>query len=304
MDMEVNIPGERKLEIDGARVYYHELGVPDGESLVLLHGYISSSYSWRDVWPQLAKTCRVYLVDLPGYGKSEPLKGPWTVDDYARFLSRLFVALKLERAIVVGAQMGGSIAAWFATKYPEHVKGLVLLAAGAMGERRTNMWLYKLVSLPVLGRAVVQLFPQKLFFKRLKDAYVNQSVIAGDALAPYFRSFKKTGHIQTRIALKVRESYGDNFQNFEPKLKQIDVPTLLIWGDLDPLVPLSTAYKFKRAIVNSSLAIIANCGDFPQEEYPEVVTTHLSSFIRTTEHPNSTYMANSVALSVGNTTVC
>ena len=293
--MEVKIPGERELEIDGAKVCYHELGAPDGQPLVLLHGYISSSYSWRDVWPTLARTCRIYIVDLPGYGKSEPLKGPWTINDYARFLSRLFAALKLENAIVVGAQMGGSIAAWFATKYPEHIKGLVLLASGATGERRTNMWLYKLVSQPILGRAIVQLFPQKLFFKRLKDAYVNQNTTSGDSLAPYFRTFKKTGHIQTRIALKIRESFGDNFQNFEPHLKQIVAPTLLIWGDLDPLVPLSSAHKFKRAIANSSLAVIRNCGDFPQEEYPEVVTTHLLNFIRTTESANSTYLLNNRA---------
>lgn len=293
--MEVNIPGQRELEIHGARVSYHELGAPDGQPLVLLHGYISSSYSWRDVWPALARTCRIYIVDLPGYGKSEPLKGPWTINDYARFLNRFFEVLNLESAIVVGAQMGGSIAAWFAAKYPEHIKGLVLLASGATGERRTNMWLYKLVSQPILGRAMVQLFPQKLFFKRLKAAYVNQNTTAGDSLAPYFRSFKKTGHIQTRIALQIRESFGENFQNFEPHLKQIVAPTLLIWGDLDPLVPLSSAHKFKRAIANSSLAVVRNCGDFPQEEYPEVVTTHLLNFIRTTENANSTYVLNNRA---------
>jgi len=163
-----------------------------------------------------------------------------------------------------------------------------------MGERRTNMWLYKLVSQPILGRAMVQLFPQKLFFKRLKDAYVNQN-ISVDTLAPYYRTFKKTGHIQTRIALKIRESFGENFQNFEPHLKQIVAPTLLIWGDLDPLVPLSSAHKFKRAIANSSLAVIRNCGDFPQEEYPEVVTTHLMNFIRTIESANSTYVLNNRA---------
>src|ERR1044071_2333112 len=130
--MEVKIPGRRDVEIDGAKVCYYELGSPNGDPVVLLHGYITSSYSWRDVWPELAKTCRVYIVDLPGYGNSEPFKKPWTADSYADFLSKLFVALKLERPIVVGAQMGGSIAAWFAAKYPKHVGGLVLLAAGAM----------------------------------------------------------------------------------------------------------------------------------------------------------------------------
>src|SRR5215213_5199214 len=106
--MEPKIPGEREVQIDGAKVCYHELGSPDGEPVVLLHGYISSSYSWRDVWPGLASTCRVYLVDLPGYGKSEPLKGRWTADGYADFLNRFFLTLNLKRPIVVGAQMGGS----------------------------------------------------------------------------------------------------------------------------------------------------------------------------------------------------
>jgi pimeloyl-ACP methyl ester carboxylesterase len=67
-------------------------------------------------------------------------------------------------------------------------------------------------------------------------------------------------------------------------MRQISAPTLLIWGDLDPLVPLSTAQKFKQAIVNSTRVTIANCGDFPQEEYSEVVTKHLLNFILTTEH--------------------
>jgi pimeloyl-ACP methyl ester carboxylesterase len=277
--MEVKIPGRRELEIDGTRVCYHELGSPNGDPVVLLHGYITSSYSWRDVWPGLAKTCRVYIVDLPGYGDSEPLKKPWTVDTYADFLSRLFVALNLRKPIVVGAQMGGSIAAWFAAKYPEHVSGLVLLAAGAMGEHHTNMWLYKLVSLPVVGWLMVQLFPRSLFFKRLRNAYVNQDVTGDGKLDPYFRSFRKTGHIQNRIALDVRSSYGDMFQNFESKMRQVVAPALLIFGDQDPLVPLSTGHKFKQAIADSRLEVIENCGDFPQEEYPDVVTTHVLDFI-------------------------
>lgn len=277
--MNESMPGSQKVEVEGLSVHYHVMGPEKGRPLVLLHGYISSAYSWRSVWRKLSGPFRLYIPDLPGYGASAAPQEAWTVDSYARFLDRFFAAAGLERASVVGAQMGGSIAAGFAARHPGRVDKLVLMAAGGMGEERTNMWLYKLVSSPVVGAAIVRSFPRRMFARRLRAGYVRKDVADDEVVNTYFDAFKKTGHIQTRLGLQVRESYGRDFKRFGQLVKQIVSPTLLIWGENDPLVPLSTGRKFEEAITGAKLVTIANCGDFPHEEYPDEVSSYILNFI-------------------------
>ncbi len=141
------------------------------------------------------------------------------------------------------------------------------------------MWLYKLVASKIIGRIIVRLFPFKLFAQRWRAACVNKEVITDDVILTYFRNFKKNGHTQTRIGLEVRASYGSKFEKFEPAMKRIKAPTLLIWGENDPLVPLSTGHLFKKYIRESQFVAIPNCGDFPHEEYPNAVCYSILNFI-------------------------
>lgn len=279
MNILKSFPGGQAIYIQGRYTYFYAIGPKDGFPIILLHGFLSSSYAWRGVWSALAKEHRVYLIDLPGYGKSQSSQSSYSVDSYSEFIKEFFQNIGIDKAIVVGTQMGGSIAAWFAAKYPDCVKSLVIMAAGAMGEKQTNMWLYRLVASKIIGRIAVRFFPFKLFAQRWRAACVNKEIITDDIILTYFRDFQKNGHTQTRIGLQVRASYGSKFEKFEAAMKRIEAPTLLIWGENDPLVPLSTGNRFKQSIRESQLVVIPNCGDFPHEEYPDVVSYSILNFI-------------------------
>ncbi|MCV3216577.1 alpha/beta hydrolase [Plectonema radiosum NIES-515] len=273
------IPSEQIVNVQKIRTYFRVVGPEEGQPVVLLHGFLSSSYTWRNVWGALAKNYRVYIPDLPGYGKSPSGHPPYSVDSYAQFLNEFLKTIGVQKATIVGAQMGGSIAAWFASQYPDMVKDLIIMAAGAMGETKTNMWLYKLIATPILGSLAARFFPLNLFSQRWRAAHVNKEVATDDVILYYFRNFQRTGYLQTRIGLQVRASYGSQFERFEGVMKYVEMPTLLIWGEDDPLVPLSTAYRFKNFIKNSQLVTISHCGDFPHEEYPDIVASHILEFI-------------------------
>jgi pimeloyl-ACP methyl ester carboxylesterase len=267
------------IDIDGTKTYYQKIGVDEYPAIIFLHGFLSSSYAWRKVADELMHKYCLYILDLPGYGSSVGNLTSYSVESYSIFLRAFCTKLKIEQFTLVGAQMGGSIAAWFTSQYTGQVKNLVVISAGALGENKTNMFLYKALASRTLGYLITRLFTFKLFAKRWRAAHVKIDVATDDVVNVYYKNFKKSGNLQAKIGLQVRSSYGRDFKLFEKPMRQIKTPTLLIWGENDPLVPLSTAYKFNHLISLSQLNIISNCGDFPHEEYPEVVAKDIDIFV-------------------------
>jgi len=278
---EPSIPGSREARVNGLKIHYHDVGPRDGMPLVLLHGFMTSSYSWRDVWKVLGSENRLYIVDLPGYGKSDCPRGPQSVNSFSLLLKDFFQEVQIGKAAVAGAQMGGTISAWFAAQNPGLVTRLIVIAAGGMGERRTNLLLYRLVSIPILGAGVVHLLPRRMFVQRLRAHYVNQETASEQTVNEYYAGFKRTGRDQIRIGYQVRMSFEDHPDRYASIVRNIGVPTLLIWGEDDPLVPISTALKFQEVIRGSTLVTVPRCGSFPHEEYPATVANLMVQFLKT-----------------------
>jgi pimeloyl-ACP methyl ester carboxylesterase len=269
----------RSVIVDGVKIRYYIAGPPDGVPIVLLHGFMTSSYSWRGIWESLATRHRVYVIDLPGYGESDWPAAPYSVGSMADAVSRIFQHLKICRAHVFGAQMGATIAAWFAGQYPRQVNTLVLIAPGGLGEGSSNMLLYRLLAQPVLGDVVARMIPRSVFIKRLRAHYANSAQATDTVVNTYWTSFKQRGAIQARIGYQVRQSFEVNPQEYQQVVKAVSAPTLLLFGEDDPIVPISTAERYRESIRGSRLVLLPACGDFPHEEYPETVTKYILAFL-------------------------
>ncbi|MDQ2583478.1 alpha/beta fold hydrolase [Saccharothrix yanglingensis] len=270
----------RVVGLGDADVHVYEVGPADGPPVVLLHGFLTSATTWRDVHPVLAERHRVVLVDLPGCGRSPaPRARGWTAARAADLLVELFDALGLDAPVVVGSQMGGSLAAWLAARHPHRVSRLVVLAAGALGEGAANLGLYRALARPVLGPALARLFPYRVFAAKWAAAHGPDHRPDPAAVRAYHRQFRARGAEMARFALGVRLSYGESFDALAGPLEGLDVPTLLLFGAADRLVPPSTGHRFAELVPGSRLVLLPGCGDFPQEEAAAAVAASVTGFL-------------------------
>jgi pimeloyl-ACP methyl ester carboxylesterase len=269
----------RLISLTDADVYLREAGPPDGKPFLLLHGFLTSSFTWRHVYPALAQEHRVLMVDLPGSGHSpDPRATDWSAQRCVRLLDELLDALDIPAATVVGSQMGGSLAAWFAALYRSRVERLVVMAAGALGETTTNLGLYRVLANPAAGPWLARYFPRAAFERRWLAAHGPDHQPEPSATTYYFRQLRARGSAIARVGLGVRRSYGPDFDALAGPIRGLDVPALLLFGASDPLVPLATGRRFENLLADARLVTIPGCGDFPQEECPELVATEILQF--------------------------
>jgi pimeloyl-ACP methyl ester carboxylesterase len=281
-------PGEGRLvSLPDADVCVHEQGPADGPPVVLIHGFLTSAYTWREVAGPLARQHRVILLDLPGCGESpDPRASHWTAERGARLLADLCDALGLQAPAIVGSQMGGSLAAWFAAAYPDRLSRLVLIAAGALGEAQANLTVYRLLASPLTGRWLARHFPRRAFEERWQAAH-GPGHADPVATGRYFAQLRSRGHVMAKMGLGIRLSYGESFDALAGPISGLAVPTLLIFGEADRLVPPATGRRFQELIPAARLVIIPGCGDFPQEEHPARVSSEILGFLTGTAVPAS-----------------
>lgn len=274
------LEGGRLVTLPDADVHVYEEGPADGPPVVLLHGFLTSAFTWRNVYPALARDNRVLLVDLPGSGRSpDPRAASWSADRAVDLLRQLFDVLGLESPAVVGSQMGGSLAAWFAAHHPDRVGRLVLLAAGVLGEAETNLTFYRLLADPRIGPWLAGHFPRRAFERRWRAAHGPGYQQDADAVARYFEQFRSRGHAMAKVGLGIRLSYGESFDELARPISGLPVPTLLIFGEADTLVPPATGHRFHALMPNAKLILLPACGDFPQEENSLSVATEIVNFL-------------------------
>jgi pimeloyl-ACP methyl ester carboxylesterase len=270
----------RLLDLPACKVQVYEGGDPLGPSVVFLHGFLTSSYTWRQVVDHMPDTHRLVAVDLPGSGLSpEASAVQWDGNAICDLLDTVCDEMEIGSATFVGTQMGGSITALFSTRYPLRIERMAILAAGALGETSTNLTLYKLLAHPLVGSMLSRFFPKSLFVKRWKATHGPSHPPTEDELHYFLQHLRRRGQGMARLGLGIRLSYGDQFDKLVEPLRQVTVPTLLMFGDKDPLVPITTGHKFLEVLPNANLVTLVGCGDFPQEEMPGVVARELKSFL-------------------------
>ena len=263
-------------DIDGVRVHYQEKG--SGTPLILIHGYTSSVYTWKDVFEPLSKTFRVIAVDLKGFGFSGKPDGDYTRRAQATLVAHLLDHLKIEKAWLCGNSMGGEVALNFVRQNPQRVAGLILIDSSGAKVEGTSSLAPGYLLIPVVGRVLTALAlrSDKLVREGLEKSFYDRAKITDDRVAAYYRPLQTRGG--QLAALRAR-TQADQFP-IDPDLGKINARTLIIWGADDALIPLTAGHKMNSLIKDSNLLVFEKCGHLPQEEMPERVVEEITRFIK------------------------
>jgi len=261
--------------VGGHQLRYVRTG--SGPTVVLVHGFGSSLYSWKDVIPGLAADHDVIALDLPGFGLSD--RPPdLRLDDLPDAVSGLLDLLQVRRAALVGNSMGGAAAALVAARSPERVAALVLIDAAGFnlgpGERPA---LVRLAMSP-LGRLVSELPGKRLLVElALHQVFRDPSLVTRERVAEYLAGVRQPGAFAALRSLG--DSLGERAGIVREALPRVSAPTLVVWGRADAWIPLEQASRFTAAIAGSRLAIVEDAGHVPQEERPRELLRLLREFL-------------------------
>jgi pimeloyl-ACP methyl ester carboxylesterase len=263
------------VEVDGVRIHYQEKGV--GTPLILIHGYTSSTYSWKDVFEPLSKNFRVIALDLKGFGFSGKADGDYTRRAQGTLVMRFLDQLKIEKAWLCGSSMGGEVALNIALMSPPRVLGLILLDSSGVNVPGAGSLAPRYLLIPVVGRLLTSLAlrSDKLVREGLEKSFYDDSHVTPERVAYYHRPLQTRGG--QLAALRAR-TQADQFP-VEADLGRINLPVLIIWGAEDELIPLEAGRKMSSLIKNSKLVVVERCGHLPQEETPTRVVDEITKFV-------------------------
>jgi pimeloyl-ACP methyl ester carboxylesterase len=276
----------RAINIDGDRVVYRTAG--KGPLLLLVHGMAGSSETWRHVMPALAERFTVLAPDLLGQGDSDKPRGDYSLGAHANTLRDLMDTLGHERASVVGQSLGGGVAMQFAYQFPERCERLVLVDSGGLG-REVTFYL-RLLTVP----GFESIFPV-FCTPRLRDAgsrvaswLGRAGVRSTPARQEVWRSYASLADAANRRAFfrslhEVVDFGGQAVSALSRLWRAAQLPTLIVWGDRDPFIPVSHAVAAHEAIPGSRLEIFEGVGHYPHCEAPERFVEVLVDFIASTE---------------------
>ncbi len=277
-----------QISIHGHQIGYRRGG--RGPVLLLLHGIAGSSLTWEPALRLLRSDYTVLAPDLPGHGASEKPPGDYSLGNVATVMRDLLTILGIDRATVVGQSFGGGVAMQFSYQYPERCERLVLVDAGGLG-RELN-WILRLATLPGAEYVMPALFPA--FVGPWGDSVVkffdDRGFRNAEALEMW-RAYKSLTEGESRRAFirtmrSVIDPGGQSVSAADRLYLAAHMPTLIVWGDRDRIIPLDHAYVAHEAIPNSRLEVMHGVGHYPQGEEPIRFVEILRDFLRTTE-PNT-----------------
>ncbi len=244
-----------------------------GTPILLIHGFDSSILEYRRLLPLLTEKNAVWAVDLLGFGFTDRLPGiAYSAEAIKNHLYSFWQSLINQPVILVGASMGGAAAIDFTLTYPDAVKQLVLMdSAGLKG----NSPLAKYIFPPLDYWATEFLRNPKVRDRICRTAYKNPNLINDDALCCGELHLQMPNWTQALIAFT--KSGGYSAFKF-PQLATIKQPTLILWGDSDKILGTGDAPKFAKAIEQSRLIWIKDCGHIPHLEQSQIVAQHICEF--------------------------
>ncbi len=265
---------------DGLKVHYTDTGPQDRSTLVLVHGFSASLHTW-DAWKtSLEVDYRVITLDLPGHGLTradDPVQP--TIERFANVVHEVTQDLGVERFTIAGNSMGGNTAWSYALAYPETVEGLILVDASGWPEtdeeNEDSPFIFKLLANPLARTVMKDLDMTSLTRSGLEDSYTDQSLVTDALVERYVALSRAPGHRETLLGIMATERVDATPE----KLAAIGVPTLIMWGRDDNLVPVSSAQKFADAIAGSTQVIYDGVGHLPQEEAIEASLGDVRSFM-------------------------
>ncbi|TVR25965.1 MAG: alpha/beta fold hydrolase [Ilumatobacter sp.] len=271
--------------VHGHSVAYRRAG--SGEVVVLVHGLAGNSRTWKDIMPALSRTHDVVAPDLLGHGDSAKPMGDYSLGAHASGLRDLLLTLGVSSATIVGHSFGGGVAMQLAYQHPEMCDRLVLVGSGGLG--REVSWLLRLVTLPLAEYTMPFIFP-RWFADRGTDAsrFLHGRGLRAPRLGEMWRAYSSLAGAENRAAFvrtirTVIDPGGQTVCALDRLYLAAHVPTLIVWGEIDPIIPVSHGRAAHEEIAGSRLELLEGVGHFPHTEAPEQFLEVLVDFLATTE---------------------
>ncbi|WP_084397414.1 alpha/beta fold hydrolase [Henriciella aquimarina] len=254
---------------DDVKVHYVDTGPRDAPVLMLVHGYAASLHTWlawRDV---LDDNYRIVMLDLPGHGLSRtPEDKPVSIGYYTEIVDQLADRLDIDRFSLAGSSMGGNVAWRYALDHPDRLDSLVLVdAAGwppAEGEADQAPLVFKLLRFRLARLVIKDLDMSRLIEDGLRKSFADPSFVTSEMAERYSALSRAPGHRQALLSLAA--GGPKRMKASRERLGDLSVPTLILWGQHDNLVPVAHAKQFEEAIPNAVAIIYDEAGHIPQEE--------------------------------------
>src|SRR5436190_12518299 len=269
------------IELHGHTLAFRMAG--EGPALLLIHGIAGTNAVWEEVFPELATDHTVIAPDLPGHGESGASAGDYSLGAMAATVRDLLIALGHERATVIGHSLGGGVAMQFSYLFPEYTERLVLISSGGLG-RSVNPAL-RLAALPGAELVTAQLGRAAQLAGRGLRAVPFVGGLGGRVGLELGRSVSALADEQTRRAFHatLRAVVGPDGQRVfagDRLYLAREMPTLIIWGARDRILPLGHGRRAYAAIPGSQLVVLEGAGHFPPLEDPGGVVEAMRDFIR------------------------
>ncbi|MCW2991480.1 MAG: alpha/beta fold hydrolase [Solirubrobacterales bacterium] len=278
-----------EVRIHGHQVRYRTAtSDPANPVLLLVHGIAGSSQTWEEVIPDLARDYTVIAPDLLGHGESAKPRGDYSLGAYASGLRDLLAVLGHDRATVVGHSLGGGIAMVFAYQFPERTERMVLVDSGGLGQDVSIA--LRAASLPGSEFVLPLLFSTPLLRAggALAGALGKLGLRGGPDMEEIARGISSFADVQTRTAFvhtvrAVIDPAGQRVSARDRLYLADGMPTLLIWGDRDRIIPIEHGHAAAELIDGSRLEIFPGAGHFPHRDDPMRFVAVLQDFLATTE---------------------
>jgi pimeloyl-ACP methyl ester carboxylesterase len=282
----VSAVATEEIALHGHRVRFHRAG--EGPLLVLLHGIASTAETWAPVVEALAARHTVLAPDLLGHGESAKPRGDYSLGAHASGVRDLVAALGYDRATVVGHSLGGGIAMQFAYQFPERVERLVLIGSGGLGREVHPM--LRAATLP--GSELVLALVGGAWLRATGGAVggvlARFGLRTGEDLAGVATGIGSFADADARAAFvhtarAAIDAGGQRVSATDRLYLAADLPTLIVWGERDPIIPVAHGRAAHAAIPGSRLEVFEGAGHFPHREAPARFVAVIEDFVRSTE---------------------
>ena len=255
------------VTIHGHDVRYRRAAEGNPQAVVLIHGLAGSSLTYRAVMGPLAEHYDVIAPDLMGHGESAKPMGDYSLGAMASGLRDLLAILGVESATIVGQSFGGGVAMQLAYQHPELCDRLVLVGSGGLG--REVSWMLRALSLPGAEQLMPFVFPRPLAgLGNAVVGFLEDRGVESPLITEMWRSYSSLAGAENRKAFVrtmrgVIEPGGQTVSALDRLYLAGNLPTLIVWGDQDGIIPLEHAYNAHEAIPGSRLMILEGVGHFP-----------------------------------------
>ncbi len=264
------------FEFRGSKIHYTDQG--EGQIVMMFHGFAGSFNNWRRLIEAFPSGYRLVAVDLAGFGLSDPpqlAEGDLLSEYYSDMSHELISHLGNEPVYLIGNSMGGYLAWETAVNYPEDISKLVLLDAAGYDFENTGAMLYNFSRSKIADMILKKGIPKYITNAAGKRCLGNNHLVDHDHSDAFYELVNRTETLHTITMLGKANQFPDS-----SRIPNIEIPTLIVWGDKDKVVPIEHAHKFHRDIVNRELIIYEGSGHVPMIENTDQLISDLAIFFK------------------------